>query len=237
MSKISFEEASAKVDRLNADGSLKSKNEWKREVRRFMTESSKNAKKALVCSESIQKKPKTESNVRETKKPRETILAFDCRFDDLMSMREIVSLSNQLKESYSRNLHMQIPLKMMCFRFYFLFSCLFVITFSANFNLRSDSKDKLWNQMSKLPINNWVNFELLDYHFDNSFFVDYNLFYLSSEAENDFPSEIPEKSVIIIGGIVDKNRHKNLTHKLAVENKIPCFKLPIVEYLELNSSW
>jgi len=58
--------------------------------------------------------------------------------------------------------------------------------------------------------------------------------YLSSESENTLTTLKPN-STYIIGGLVDKNRHKGVCHKRAVERGIRTAKLPIGEFLEMKS--
>lgn len=58
--------------------------------------------------------------------------------------------------------------------------------------------------------------------------------YLSSESDNILTTLKPN-STYIIGGLVDKNRHKGVCHKRAVERGIKTAKLPIGEFLEMKS--
>lgn len=58
--------------------------------------------------------------------------------------------------------------------------------------------------------------------------------YLSSESDNVL-THLKPNSTYIIGGLVDKNRHKGICHKRAVSRGIKTAKLPIGEYLEMNS--
>lgn len=60
------------------------------------------------------------------------------------------------------------------------------------------------------------------------------LVYLSSDSEHTL-DRLQPYTTYIIGGIVDKNRHKGLCHKRAVELGIPTAKLPIGEYMEMQS--
>lgn len=60
------------------------------------------------------------------------------------------------------------------------------------------------------------------------------LVYLSSDSENTLERLSPYTSYII-GGIVDKNRHKGLCYKRACERGIPTAKLPIGQYLSMTS--
>lgn len=60
------------------------------------------------------------------------------------------------------------------------------------------------------------------------------IIYLSSESDNTL-SELKPNSTYIIGGLVDKNRHKGVCHKRAEERGIKTAKLPIGEFLEMRS--
>lgn len=60
------------------------------------------------------------------------------------------------------------------------------------------------------------------------------LVYLSSDSEHTL-SRLSPYTTYIIGGIVDKNRHKGLCHRRAEELGIPTAKLPIGEYMEMQS--
>ncbi|KAF2084501.1 hypothetical protein K490DRAFT_15289, partial [Saccharata proteae CBS 121410] len=58
--------------------------------------------------------------------------------------------------------------------------------------------------------------------------------YLSSEGDETL-HELKPHGVYIIGGLVDKNRHKGICHKRAVERGIRTAKLPIGDFLEMSS--
>ena len=60
------------------------------------------------------------------------------------------------------------------------------------------------------------------------------LVYLSSDSDQDL-DRLEPYTTYVIGGIVDKNRHKGLCHARAVELGIPTAKLPIGEYMEMQS--
>ncbi len=61
-----------------------------------------------------------------------------------------------------------------------------------------------------------------------------SIVYLSSESEHTLEQLSPNTSYII-GGIVDKNRHKGLCYKRACALGIPTAKLPIGEYMTMQS--
>lgn len=58
--------------------------------------------------------------------------------------------------------------------------------------------------------------------------------YLSAESDNVL-THLKPNSTYIIGGLVDKNRHKGICHKRAVNRGIKTAKLPIGEFLEMKS--
>jgi tRNA (guanine9-N1)-methyltransferase len=60
------------------------------------------------------------------------------------------------------------------------------------------------------------------------------LVYLSSDSPNTLERLSPNTSYII-GGIVDKNRHKGLCYKRACERGIPTAKLPIGKFMTMQS--
>ena len=60
------------------------------------------------------------------------------------------------------------------------------------------------------------------------------IIYLSSESDNVL-THLKPNSTYIIGGLVDKNRHKGICHKRAFNRGIKTAKLPIGEYLEMKS--
>lgn len=59
------------------------------------------------------------------------------------------------------------------------------------------------------------------------------IIYLSSESDNVL-THLKPNGTYIIGGLVDKNRHKGICHKRAVNRGIKTAKLPIKEYLEMR---
>jgi tRNA (guanine9-N1)-methyltransferase len=61
-----------------------------------------------------------------------------------------------------------------------------------------------------------------------------SIIYLSSDSPHTLEKLSPYTSYII-GGIVDKNRHKGLCYKRACERGIPTAKLPIGEYMTMQS--
>lgn len=61
-----------------------------------------------------------------------------------------------------------------------------------------------------------------------------NVVYLSSDSPHTL-THLSPNTTYIIGGIVDKNRHKGLCYKRALDRNIPTAKLPIGEYMTMQS--
>ena len=59
--------------------------------------------------------------------------------------------------------------------------------------------------------------------------------YLSSEATEVLHDLDPENYIYVIGGFVDHNRHKGLTHRLATERGIRTAQLPIGDYIQIET--
>ncbi|ORY12726.1 guanine-1-methyltransferase-domain-containing protein [Clohesyomyces aquaticus] len=69
---------------------------------------------------------------------------------------------------------------------------------------------------------------------ENGTSSDGEIIYLTSESDVTLDRLSPN-STYIIGGIVDKNRHKGLCHKRALGRGLKTARLPIGEYLRMNS--
>lgn len=63
---------------------------------------------------------------------------------------------------------------------------------------------------------------------------DGEIIYLTSDSPNTL-STLRPYSTYIVGGLVDKNRHKGICYRMACEQGVKTAKLPIGEYLEMQS--
>lgn len=61
-----------------------------------------------------------------------------------------------------------------------------------------------------------------------------NIVYLTSDSPHTLDVLSPY-TTYIIGGLVDKNRHKGICYKMAMERNIPTAKLPIGDYMTMQS--
>ncbi len=220
---MSFDEAAAQVPR---DGL--SKNEWKRRVKNLIFMSKKDARKreragddgaeakgesgaeVMVASAGDHaveaappkklKKTKTEAAPKEE---RDIRIVIDCSFDHLMTDKELHSLSFQIRDCYGANKALSRP-------------CHLVVASKAGSRLRARLE-------SDHVVASWKNFELFDGAFEVAQFPDVR--YLSSEGA-EVLDKVPEGCTVVIGGLVDRNRHKGITAALAAEKNIPCYRLP-----------
>ncbi|KAI8970850.1 guanine-1-methyltransferase-domain-containing protein [Pilobolus umbonatus] len=141
-------------------------------------------------------------------------IIFDCAFSSLMNFKELASLRQQLVRSYSANVRaekesMKITLT----------------SLDEPLSKLLDTRSPSWK--------NWNHFEATSDSYLDKFNKD-DLVYLTADSDNVI-HELEGGKTYIIGGIVDKNRHKNLCCKKAEEQGIKTGQLPIGEYIRLNS--
>lgn len=184
----------------------------RREKRKVLNQRKKEKLKDAVSTD---KKPK----LPESQKPTEINIIMDCEFDDLMNNREIVSLSNQIARCYSAMRHSDYKIGL--------------VINSLNKSLKHRFEQDL------AQYKNWTD---IQFNFNDTLkdilpkdpeelskYV-----YFTADCE-EVVTELKPGYTYIIGGIVDKNRHKNICAKKAKELGLQVGKLPISEYIQLNS--
>lgn len=141
----------------------------------------------------------------------------DCAFDDLMLDKEIVSLANQIARSYAdnRNSPYRVDLEVTSF----------------NKRLKKRFEDTItdhfhWNRQ-QIKFTEEDLEEVLKGQ-DLSKVV-----YLSADTDEKI-DELKPGETYIVGGIVDKNRHKNLCQDKAEKLGIQTKRLPIDEYIKIS---
>lgn len=167
-------------------------------------------------------------------------IVIDCGYDDLMLEKERISLASQLTRSYSDNTRA-------LWRSHLMFS-----SFDRLLKERFDTvlvAHKNWKGIKIIPEDFTHASELAKKHMSpprGGKFVgpfaeladakpeDGEIIYLSSDSENTL-TELKPYSTYIIGGLVDKNRHKAICYKHAVEAGVKTAKLPIGEYVQMAS--
>eukprot|EP00053_Salpingoeca_punica_P004181 m.47725 g.47725 ORF g.47725 m.47725 type:complete len:356 (+) comp12657_c0_seq1:102-1169(+) len=143
--------------------------------------------------------------------PSKVTVAIDLAFDDYMLSGDIIKIIKQVQNCYGANRRTRKPVN------YWVTS------------LGGASKARLDSLQGS---SSW-KFER-----DSRSFVDVfpnkRIVYLSSESENVL-STLDEDAVYVIGGLVDHNKHKGLTHRMAVERNIEHARLPITEFINMKA--
>ncbi|KAI7879892.1 hypothetical protein K492DRAFT_178380 [Lichtheimia hyalospora FSU 10163] len=145
--------------------------------------------------------------------PSNVKVVIDCSFSSYMTEKENKSLQAQLVRCYSANRHCERPMHIT------------ITSFDDTLKGMFDTKEPTYSNWKDIT---FTNETYLD-KFDKS-----KLVYLSADSDNTV-EKLDEDKVYIIGGIVDKNRHKNLCQNKAQEQGIATAKLPIGEYLQMAS--
>lgn len=140
-------------------------------------------------------------------------ICIDCRYDSMMTEKDVGSLQKQIAFSYASNRRLTTP-------------CQLYLT-----NVDGQLEPRLASNGAK----NWDVFlhsEPLEKVFSHE-----DILYLTSESENVLSSTEPldERTVYVIGGLVDHNSRKGLCHQLAVQNQWRHARLPIDEFIKLNT--
>ncbi|KAL2835068.1 hypothetical protein BDW59DRAFT_137051 [Aspergillus cavernicola] len=168
-------------------------------------------------------------------------LVIDCGFDDLMMENERVSLAQQLTRSYSETSKSTYGAHLVLSSFDKLLKERFeTVLHNTHENwkgVRFLGEDYLYaaNHASE-----WMQGpeggELVGPFADKADAKpeDGEIVYLSSDSP-DTLTELKPYSTYIIGGLVDKNRHKGICHKRATEMGIKTAKLPIGDYVQMTS--
>lgn len=166
-------------------------------------------------------------------------IVIDCGYDELMSDKEHISLASQLTRSYSDN-------SRALWRSHLMFS-----SFNKQLKERFDtvlSAYKNWKGIKIIPEDFMHAAEMAKEAMGSSRggklvgpFAetdakpeDGEVIYLSSDSSETL-TELKPYSTYIIGGLVDKNRHKGICYKHAVEAGVKTAKLPIGEYVQMAS--
>jgi tRNA (guanine9-N1)-methyltransferase len=176
-------------------------------------------------------------------------LIIDCAFDKLMHDKERISLASQITRSYSDN-H-RAPFK----------AHLVISSFSGELKNRFDTvlhkhyenwkgvrvleedfvdaaqQSKEWMRSAKRGGKLAGAFAQDAEHGQsttNELEAQGEVVYLTSDSEKTL-DRLKPYSTYIIGGLVDKNRHKGICHKSACDRGVKTAKLPIGQYMDMQS--
>lgn len=211
-----------------------SKNAWKKLQKKRKWEDQKEEWKARRKEKKVAaRRRKAESkgieghdnNTKSAKKiipqsqiPSNVEVIMDCEFDNLMSDKEIVSLSNQITRCYSAMRHSTHEVKLRV----------------SSFNKRL--RERFENTLPDYT--KWKNIcfegnETLDELLPSDSPQRSRVIYLTADTDNEL-EELKDGDTYIIGGIVDKNRHKNLCLEKANKLGISVARLPIGKFIKMN---
>ncbi|CAG8636977.1 guanine-1-methyltransferase-domain-containing protein [Gigaspora rosea] len=210
---------------MNLQQSSLSKNALKKLLKQQKWEESRQERKAAQKEKDKKKKLEKKKAVElglippPIKKPKPNQITsnmrvvIDLSFDSMMTDTEITSVSSQLTRCYSANRSTLHSVN------------LFFTSYGQRIQNRFDTK-----------IQSHINWK--DVVFDTKSYLERfdkdDLVYLTADA-TDVIDELDENKVYIIGGIVDKNRHKNLCYDKAKKENIATAQLPIEKCIKLTT--
>ena len=134
---------------------------------------------------------------------------LDLSFGELMKEGEIGSLAQQLSYAYSANRRAGFPMRL-------VFASL-----GGSLEAHLTTGYQNWVAVSR------------DARGYLELYSPERLVYLSSESDEVLEAPLDAEAVYVVGGLVDHNREKGLTHRLAVEAGIRTARLPIDEHLAM----
>jgi len=174
---------------------------------------------------------------------------LDCGFDELMTEIEVKSLGQQITRCYSDNAKAKYKVH------------LAISSFNGRLRERYDGvlnkQHKHWKGVRFLDedfvnvarqANEWMKAEGTKRDYSDSALANPDVsvqggeylqpkgevIYLSAESDN-IINQLEPYSTYIVGGLVDRNRHKGICYKTAMDAGIKTARLPIGEFLEMAS--
>jgi tRNA (guanine9-N1)-methyltransferase len=174
---------------------------------------------------------------------------IDCNFDEKMLENEITSLASQITRCYSDNSRAKYR------------AHLAVSSFNKRLKERFDTvllkQYKKWNGIKFLEedfvtvaqqAKEWMKDQDKKHDYSESALAKQSVntegedslepkgevIYLSSDSDNVI-DKLEPYCTYIIGGLVDRNRHKGICYKSAMDAGVKTARLPIGEFLEMNS--
>ncbi|KAL0477964.1 tRNA (guanine(9)-N1)-methyltransferase [Acrasis kona] len=137
-------------------------------------------------------------------------LCVDCNFNDKMNSRENISLASQLQSCYAANSRADNPV---------------FLSFTSLVSPVTDHLNKIEGS------GNWI-LDKSSNHFTTHFSDRLEkMIYLTADSENELTTLEPGMCYVI-GGIVDRNRHKNICLEEAIKYNVKTAKLPIGQFLK-----
>lgn len=202
-----------------------------------------------VQGDSIPVQPKKRIHLYPVQLP--VTFIFDCSFDDLMLDKERISLGSQLTRSYSDNSKAPFKVHMAVSSFTGFLKERFDTVLSGHHHqwkgvrffdehfVDVAEKAKEWmagNRGGRLEGAFKPTIDSQSTPFESSEPAEDigEIIYLTSDSPNTL-TRLSPYTTYIIGGLVDRNRHKGICYKRALEHRVKTAKLPIGEYMDMTS--
>jgi tRNA (guanine9-N1)-methyltransferase len=196
-----------------------------------------------------QSEPKKPHHQRSTQLP--ITFVFDCSFDELMTEKERISLASQLTRCYSDNHKAPFKAHMVVSSFNGKLKERFEgllgnhhhswrgVRFLDEDFAEAAEQAKDWMAAKEGGILAGAIKRSRECSEDESSAANGDsgqgeVIYLTSDSP-DTLAELKPYSTYIIGGLVDKNRHKGICYKRATDRNIKTAKLPIGDYMQMTS--
>lgn len=146
--------------------------------------------------------------------PADISVAIDLSFDDLMIDKDLSSCAKQLCRIYTNNRRAKRPIP---------------VHFTG-----LQENGKLYEKLERNEgWKNWDIFKHSESYID--LFEKKKIIYLTSESDTVLTEELEKGAVYIVGGLVDHNHHKFLTHELAQKKGIRTARLPLSEHIVMKT--
>ena len=223
---------------------IKEKKKRKREAQKAAEDTDSNA------SPNAPSQPKSEEHAELKLHSKQLPITFviDCGFDDLMADKERISLASQLTRSYSENHRALLKGHLVISSFGGHLKERFETVLSGHHqnwkNVRFLHEDfveaselaKGWmaGNLGGRPVGAFHSGTNAETEVGEGEEGSGDVIYLSSDSPNTL-AELKPYSTYIIGGLVDRNRHKGICYKRAMDRGIRTAKLPIGDYMEMTS--
>lgn len=143
-------------------------------------------------------------------------LVLDMSFGNMMKEQEINSLGSQLMFAYAANLRARSPF------------CLWLTGLEEG----GEMEEALGRICGT---DRWLIRRTTKCYVEQFHDRKEDLVYLTADAKEEV-HELDEKKIYIVGGIVDRNRHKNVTYEKAKDQGIAKARLPIHQHIKLSTS-
>ena len=166
---------------------------------------------------------------------------LDCGFDELMNDQERKSLGSQVTRCYSDNHRAPFQAHLAVASFGGQLKERFDGILSGNYHswknvkfLKDDFVEAAEQAKEWMRADRGGNLTGVFEMMTSEAAENAEVVYLTSDSP-DTLTELRPYSTYIIGGLVDRNRHKGICYKKAMKRSVKTAKLPIGEYMQMNS--